>query len=348
MRIFKLTSDVNFQGLRRVSEKWKETIFWFLGESRAEGWKAPDYRVIYNPYEAEKPRGDFPYASLQGIFLTAHAKRIMMPLLLRAGEYLPIECDEVPGGLELFNATVVLLDALDEANIEATRFNDGNLVTIKKFAFHKDAVQGHPIFRIAQQRGGLYVTDVFTDFVEQHGLTGLAFELVWGDDKDFQIAASARAQAKAAQPTTIPVNEFPLNEEDKDLIQGTLEEGYDLLELSGTEAPAEIVKQIAAQVDALRKIKLEHDEETQQAAILGVLFGEQLKKAYGWDWCQIETASRRVMAVVASDKSLYLEPLHFVWQFLIDTTQDQTIILTFNMLAKQKTSAKPGDYKYVS
>jgi hypothetical protein len=51
-----------------------------------------------------------------------------------------------------------------------------------------------------------------------------------------------------------------------------------------------------------------------------------------------------LQAILAPDKSVYIEPLQYAWQFLIDKEADLTIELLFNMLAKPHPRAKPGDY----
>ena len=142
----------------------------------------------------------------------------------------------------------------------------------------------------------------------------------------------------------VEVQEEEISAEDMGVIAGMQTEANEYLKLTGRETPKEVVVRISAAVEALRVNPLEHEEETRHATMLGALFGEQVVRAYGWSWAEIGTLEQINIAVVAPDRSLYLEPLQFVWSYLADKDREMTLLLTFNMLSRAHPGAARGSY----
>ena len=73
-------------------------------------------------------------------------------------------------------------DALDEERSEVDRFEDGRIMVIDRAVFRSDRLVGETIFRLSGDRkGDVYVTDRFVRAVEEAGISGFMFELVWND-----------------------------------------------------------------------------------------------------------------------------------------------------------------------
>jgi hypothetical protein len=111
---------------------------------------------------------------------SARAKSVLEPHIDGLGQWLELECDEAP--YWLFNVTHKV-DALDEANSQLIRFDDGRVMRIAQFAFHPDRLRGQLLFHVPQRPGGPnLVTQDFVDLVHEHGLTGFSFRLVWSEE----------------------------------------------------------------------------------------------------------------------------------------------------------------------
>jgi hypothetical protein len=111
---------------------------------------------------------------------SARAKAVLGPHIDSLGQWLALECDEAP--YWLFNVTYTI-DALDEANSQLIRFDDGRVMRIAQFAFHPDRLRGQLLFHVPQRPGvPNLVTQDFVDLVHEHGLTGFSFRLVWSEE----------------------------------------------------------------------------------------------------------------------------------------------------------------------
>jgi hypothetical protein len=81
---------------------------------------------------------------------------------------------------------------------------------------------------------------------------------------------------------------------------------------------------------------------------MGALWGEQLVRAFGWEWAMVtfhEHGNSTAPAVLSPDRSLAVYPIHFIMGCLQDPTVDTTILLAFNMLkADTVGDTTPGSY----
>ncbi len=327
-----------------VGDAWKHTLWWFRGESRADAWIP--LPVVYNTYEAKLPRGDYPDFKPVLPTFTTQAVDKLRNFIEETGELLPVICDEEP--LHAFNITTVRDDVLDLEQTEASRFSTGHPAHITKYVFFPEALRDTSFFRIERAPSGIYVTDSVVKAVKAAGLKGFSFELVWSSTGETATPAPTTEAAVIELESKATVYEEALPAEDLGVLSGAAQEALEYLHLTGREEPKAVVQHLAAGVDELRKNPLSREEETRHAAMLGALFGTQVVRAYGWSWAQIGDDERMAYAVVAPNKSVYLEPLQFVWQFLIDKEKDSTILLLFNMLANPQPGMQAGGYQFVS
>jgi len=121
--------------------------------------------------------GDTPGLSSHIPVFNAKAVEVLKDLLEPNGELLPIACDGV--GLFLFNVTR-FSDALDEANCDLVRFDDGRIMIIDRYSFIKAELVGEIAFKLRQEPlSWVYVTDPFVERVRVAKLKGFEFRLVW-------------------------------------------------------------------------------------------------------------------------------------------------------------------------
>jgi hypothetical protein len=147
-------------------------------------------RAYTTPDNLTKPLGDRAGVDFRSdpVVLSRRALDELLPYIGRFGQMLPLAFDECE--YSLFNITNVV-DALDEAASEVWRFpSSGRIGDIKRYVFKPEAVRDQWIFKIPQRsKGFAFVTDRFVEAVQQAGLTGFGFELLWSDEK----APAARA-----------------------------------------------------------------------------------------------------------------------------------------------------------
>lgn len=108
---------------------------------------------------------------------TARAVEALQDVLFKHGQILPLRSDD--GEFYLWHVTTVL-DALDEANSELTRFTSGRVFMVRRFAFVPDAVRNAVAFKIPQFcRAFTFVTEAFLRRVREERLVGVAPRVVW-------------------------------------------------------------------------------------------------------------------------------------------------------------------------
>lgn len=323
MTVYVLKYDVDYQGLMPVNEEWKKYLWAFYGESHAATWKPLE--VEFNPHTADQPVGDYLGYKSNLPTITQKAVDALQNVIQQTGELLPLICKEKP--LWAFNVTNVLEGALDLEQSIYSLVSTGHLHSIKKYVFKEDVVADQYIFRESKINGKLFVTDRFRSIVEDAGLLGFEFEAVYPES-----AVVPRTPRRAPQPEPLKVTTEAVTSEDIELIQGSVSEGLAHLKLTGDEPAKDIVDRIAQDIDAPHTKALPEDEIAEHAAMLGVLWGEQVCRAYGWQWMHVGLPERRVLSVVAPRQTHYVEALHFVWELVLNNQGASKAVLTFNML----------------
>ena len=121
-----------------------------------------------------------------------------------------------------------------------------------------------------------------------------------------------------------------------------------------TAEPAAIVKAAHEYVEAIqrkaRSIK-SAKERTAMQMELGCAWGEQLRRALGWQWASVKTANGQDagLALISPDCALAHYPFAFVGAHLGAKAKDNTLLLLFNMLVagKEPAAVKAGSYTTV-
>lgn len=131
--------------------------------------------IIENAKDRRNELGDFPtFWSLPTV--SKRASIALKDLLDGNAELLPIQNQSY----FIVNVTR-LVDALDEENSVLKRFpSSGSIMRIESFAFHEEALDNIPIFKLPQyKRVDVFVSQEFKDRVESANLMGFEFELIW-------------------------------------------------------------------------------------------------------------------------------------------------------------------------
>jgi hypothetical protein len=132
--------------------------------------------------------------------------------------------------------------------------------------------------------------------------------------------------------------------------------GFELLKIPEGSDSKEIVEAVNAYVDAwqdeLRSLLADQTpkarDSVEPALALGIVWGNQIVKAFGWSWvCLVADDSERY-AVVSPDRSLAVYATYFIKECLDHTTADCTVMLSFNMQHADRFSGEaPNSYTSV-
>src|SRR5690349_18230780 len=109
-----------------------------------------------------------------------------------------------------------------------------------------------------------------------------------------------------------------MDEELLDDIQSSAEEAAKLLELDlKTASAGEIVRAVDHCVFEMQKGKqTKFPDEEPPEYLLGGLWGEQLVKALGWEWAEVEfqnVEDAKAIGVFSKDRALAIFPFHYIY-----------------------------------
>lgn len=340
----------------------------------SEGWRPPGFRVFTDRVRNKHEVADLSTPSPFGDFLmvSQRAVAVLGEALRRDGELLPLDT-AVPPSYYLFNVTR-LVDALDMENTLVDSWLDepeGLFHEPAVFAFHPERLQGVGIFVMKPLGLKYYCTDAFKAQVEASGLRStLHFLLVWDSEnpdfvderykgwdcgdyhKRWQRAKHdllvKKGLAEPPPPPKLPPRPAPTVEPfdpettaSKDAI---LENSLALLQqyrpgLDPGDEPQRLVEAAYQVLDELRRASLDTEAMMDRAVELGLLWGEQACRAYGWRWAMVDGGH----AVVAPDNSAYVEPVTYAYGLLFRPEEENTFLLLFNLLGSpKKMPRQPG------
>ncbi|WP_029233199.1 imm11 family protein [Butyrivibrio sp. VCB2006] len=176
MKIYKLRFDgTNYKNLYPCEDKDADFYRMFDGTSYIETWEKLD--LTYLDEEEGLKEGNYTYLFMP--IVDKAALNILQALIGEDAELLPM----MRGNEEVYGINVLtLLDALDYEKSECVKFSDGKIMAIRRYAFIENEVQGRHIFKLSDEsHGAPFVSEYFKKIVEENGLTGFKFELVWDD-----------------------------------------------------------------------------------------------------------------------------------------------------------------------
>ncbi|TPO12063.1 DUF1629 domain-containing protein [Mesorhizobium sp. B1-1-5] len=146
-------------------------VFFGLDGRSLEGWQPPVMRRVE---EGERHYSDFPWLGEHAPLLRRPAVDALAATLRPYGELVPLRGEKV----WLLNVTHVI-DALDEARSQMVRFEDGDILAIKRYAFDAEKIGGAEVFKLPMRASPVFVDDVFVERVRKAGLRMVSFKPVW-------------------------------------------------------------------------------------------------------------------------------------------------------------------------
>lgn len=148
-----------------------------IGTFPPTAWKPLTMEMIYDDEGKSLKPSDAPWLGMHPLIFRENAVFRMREWIEPYGELLPLNCSE--GGLFVFIVTT-MVDALNEAASDISRFPDGRVMRVKKYVFDPKAIDGNDVFRIPNPKSSrTFVSDRFVKAWKTAGLTGLDFEEVW-------------------------------------------------------------------------------------------------------------------------------------------------------------------------
>lgn len=149
------------------------------GTPRAWTWRSPAMHLIHADEGQTLLESDSPWLGAHALIFRRRAALALEPILSGCGELLPLACAEAD--LVVFNVTQIL-DALDEAASELTRFSSGRVMLVKRPVFRPEVIAGVDAFKLSSLRvSPTYVSQRVVEQVRSSGLRGLTFRRVWPD-----------------------------------------------------------------------------------------------------------------------------------------------------------------------
>lgn len=275
------------------------------------------------------------------------------------GELLPLHGMD---GKTYYLLNPPIIDVLD---IDNSYFPYGTNypATINVYGFFPDKLRNAWFFKIPQQ-ADFFVTEQCKKRIEEEKLTNVSLQLVWdSENPDYQderyssevwqrlkhdfavkrgLAVPNVSKPEVISPAT--VNAVRLDEDDQQSVADMCQNAIKILnqqakiKLNIKSDPKLVVEYIMSVSEKLRHLTLNNEDQENRVIELGILWGDQVCRAYGWHWAKMDD----LFVIVSPDASLYAAPIPYMYQFFDDKEKDSTILLLFNMLANPKTTAKAG------
>lgn len=113
--------------------------------------------------------------------------------------------------------------------------------------------------------------------------------------------------------------------------------------------PEQVIEAIDHHVVQLKKVekrRFSKEEATDIAFQLGPRWGEEMRRALGWDWINFQDdRGGEAYAIAAPDRSVICFPMDTIYLKLLQENPDVTMMLIFNMLKGGTVTGKPGSYQ---
>lgn len=180
MKIWQLSFDVDsFDNFIPEKEFSADVVQSFDGRSQKANWVPLKVKRM----EPEKglALGDAPGFTIP--VFSRRALNILSSIISESSEILELITDD--GEYYGINVTAVL-DVIDYSKSEYRTYSDGKrIMAFKKYAFLQNPeLSKHNIFKITDEpTRRAFVSDRFKNMVEENGLTGFKFKLVWESEE---------------------------------------------------------------------------------------------------------------------------------------------------------------------
>lgn len=179
MKIWKLIADVNnYESLMAKDSDFEEKFEALDGRPLLDEWTPVELKRMYGE---GMPLSDFPYFYGRPV-MSDKAIKALAPFINNSVEYLNVIFEDKK--FTLLNVTKVL-NVVDYEKSEYKMFSDKKrIMRFVKYNFRMcDELLKNDIFKLIDEpRRSPFVSDRFKKCVEDNGLTGFKFELVWDSE----------------------------------------------------------------------------------------------------------------------------------------------------------------------
>lgn len=179
MKIWKLSNDYKY----RIGVKNFQQDYYLYFDPQFKGEPIEKWGEVQMEIKkgAGKKTDTFDFISGKPIF-SIKAVDILSDLLKSHVEILPLKHEPFP--IVAVNVLNVV-DGIDQEMAEKKLLPNGTFVGYEKYAFIKEMVAGHHIFKIPQQLSTMvFVSDEFKHAVEKNKLKGFAFNELWNSEAE--------------------------------------------------------------------------------------------------------------------------------------------------------------------
>lgn len=179
MKLYQLWSDHAYRAFE-TKEKDEYKIFSFRGAPISDWTDVTLYPSMHRT-EVGKETGDVLPVDISAVVVNERCFNIIKPYIQDAVQVLSAKTKKQK--LFALNVTAVR-DCLDCENSKLKHFSSsGRIMRIEKYAFHRERLSNAFIFKIPEEvHTHPYVTDGFKNLMEQNGIKGFKFVLVWQDE----------------------------------------------------------------------------------------------------------------------------------------------------------------------
>lgn len=183
MKVFEIAPAGGHELVHPVFENdFEYFITQINGARRRETWSPIPVKLVRDcPVEGQLREADVPWHGSHVLVLKRRAAELLGPFLRDYGELLPLDCADAQ--MVVFNPTTIL-DALDEAGSKVSRFKDGRIMLIDRYAFRSEILNDADIFKIRDSRiSPIFFSEGAVKIWKKSKVTGIDFKQVWEDGK---------------------------------------------------------------------------------------------------------------------------------------------------------------------
>ena len=354
MRVYKLAADVeHFWSISPVdTEAYLKVIRLLDGEPIGDSWSPISFEM--------SQKGDRGGALLKGDLFgftpnipvfSERSVEVLRDLVGGHAEVFPLYYNSEV----LYVLNVYRHDVLDEPRSKLERFkSSGRVKKVVWHEFKRSELDTNPIFRLPQlSNSPVYVTDRFVRRVQEAELRGFMFTEVWPNDPrkavdDDSPMYPVLSTGDGGPPDRVLPKERRLADDELERLKSYASKGLARLKTSANE-PEAVIRALESYVESRRKQRVVKDVLPDAVLEVGSLWGEQFRKALGWEWVSLNYGEESIDAVASPERCFVLLPFTQARELLRSPEGDCTLTLLFNMVnTGEVPKATPGDYLTLS
>jgi hypothetical protein len=147
-----------------------------------------------------------------------------------------------------------------------------------------------------------------------------------------------------------PPTHAPLGPDLRSDVDAFIERGLELVGLAEDARPEDVVTALHAFVGEVQAKTRKLAKKKPAVMALGCAFGEQVHRALGWQWASVRAPDGGGVALVAPDRAAALYPFALVERLVAPRAKENTLALTFEMLAAGELppGARAGAYAAIT